>query len=67
MIEELKVLIATCDRCGATKRYVRKDRYLPKGWTSRSKEIVYGTGYYDHCFETRHLCPKCTSDDPVTL
>ena len=66
MIEELKSLRATCDRCGATKEYAAKDCYLPKGWTGRSREVVYGSGYYDHCTETEHLCESCTALNPVT-
>jgi len=66
MIEELKSLRATCDRCRAVKEYAAKDRYLPDGWKARSREIVYGTGYYDHCIETEHLCEACVVLSPVT-
>lgn len=63
MITEMKTFRATCDRCKRRVRYFRRDAAggLPRGWTVTSREVVYGTGYYDHCTETTHLCPGCST------
>ena len=64
MIEELKTLRATCDRCKTEVVYTARNLRLPKDWTSHSWERVFGTGHYDSCIETTHLCPGCSKTSP---
>lgn len=67
LIEKLRI---TCDGCKDSviievESAFRKTSEsplqapTPEGWKYVSKQNVFGTGYYDHCMESRLLCDKC--------